>query len=134
MARPRKPRAKAAVEASDKKDPGRYRDRREPNVNDDLGDPPEWLKDTDTNKARTAWGVIKSEIPWLNSSQRLLVATACNQIGRLIAGQDVGVQSSQFIKQCLGAMGATPADASKITLPDTGDDDPDEELFKRDGA
>lgn len=128
MARPRTPRAKAAVEARDKKDPGRYKGRNEPTVSDGLGDPPDWLVDTDTNKPRKAWGIIASEIPWLNSSHRMLVATACNQLGRLIAGQDVGVQASVFIKQCLGAMGATPADASKITVSDGDEDEGDDDL------
>lgn len=128
MARSRTPRAKAAVEGRDKKDPGRFRGRKEPKVEGGLGDPPSWLKDTDSNKPREAWAIIKSEIPWLNSSHRMLVATACNQLGRLIAGQEVGVQASIFIKQCLGAMGATPADSSKITVPDADQESEDDGL------
>lgn len=134
MPRPRKPRAKAAVEASDKMNPGRFKDRKEVGVDSPLGAPPAWLKDTSTCKARSAWKLFQKEMPWLNGSHRMLVGMASTLQGRVMTGQEVGVQALNLLRQMLGQMGATPADASKITLPDTGDDDPDEELFKRDGA
>lgn len=105
--------------------------RNEPVVAEGLGDAPDWLVDTDKSKPRLAWSILKSEIPWLNNSHRMLVATVCTQLGRLIAGQEVGVQASVFIKQCLSAMGATPADASKAgAQPDGETEDPAEKYFR----
>ncbi|QPC43499.1 hypothetical protein HW532_12815 [Kaustia mangrovi] len=130
MAKPRTPRAKAETEGRDKINPGRYHNRVEPKVADALGDPPEWIADTEKNKAWTAWKTIATEVPWLNASHRTLVATASNIYGRMIAGQDVGVQAMNLLRQCLGQMGATPADASKVAMPDGDEKDPDDELFE----
>jgi len=125
MARPRTPRAKAAVEASDKKNPKRFKDRKEPSANDPLGAPPKWIVDTDTMKARSAWELFRKEIPWLTESHRMLVGMASNIQGRIMAGQDCGVQALNLLRQMLGQMGATPADASKITVPDDEDEKDD---------
>ena len=118
MAKPRIPRAKATIEARDKKNPQRFKNRKEPRVDGALGDPPEWLADTTTNMARSAWLLFQREIPWLNESHRMLVGLASNIQGRVMANQDVGVQAMNLLRQCLGSMGATPSDASKVTLPD----------------
>lgn len=125
MARPRTPLAKAAVEASDKKNPQRFRGRAEPKVNGPLGVPPAWIKDTPTNKAKTAWLTFQTELPWLNSSHRVLVGMASNIQGRLMAEQDVGVQAMNLLRQMLGSMGATPADATKVSVPDDEDEKDD---------
>lgn len=124
MARPRTPLAKAAVEASDKKNPQRFKGRKEPKSKKPLGAPPRWLTDTDLNKAKSAWMLFQNEIPWLTESHRMLVGMAANVQGRIMANQEVGVQAMNFLRQCLGQMGASPADASKITVPDDeGDKD-----------
>lgn len=125
MARPRTPRAKAAVEARDKKDPQRFEGRNEPRVEGALGDPPDWLVDTNASKARSAWLLFQREIPWLNESHRMLVGLAANIQGRVMANQEVGVQALNLLRQCLGQMGATPSDASKVTLPEDDEDDDD---------
>ena len=130
MARPRTPSAKAAVEARDKKDPQRFKDRSEPKIPDGLGEPPAWLEDKeDGAQSRSAWLLFQSEIPWLNHSHRMLVEIASRIRGRVMAGEDVGIQALNMLRQCLGQMGATPADASKVTIPDGGEEDPDEALF-----
>lgn len=131
MARPRTPKAKAAATGADQKNKGRFEARNEPIVEAGLGDPPDWLNDTEHNKPRRAWATLKREVPWLNESHRMLVATVSNQLGRLIAGQEIGVQASVFIKQCLSEMGATPSAASKVgAKPDDGSDvDPAEKYF-----
>lgn len=125
MAMPRTPLAKAAVEASDKKNPKRFKARKEPKPNGPLGAPPKWLADTDTNKAKSAWLLFQNEIPWLTESHRMLVGMAANIQGRIMANQDVGVQAMNLLRQCLGQMGATPSDASKITVPDDEDEKDD---------
>ena len=127
MARPRIPRAKAAVEARDAKNPQRFKNRNEPTSDGELGDPPEWLVDTETCKARSAWILFQREIPWLNESHRMLVGLAANIQGRVMANQECGVQALNLLRQCLGQMGATPSDASKVTLP--GDDEENDDIL-----
>lgn len=55
----------------------------------------------------------------------MLVGMAANIQGRIMANQDVGVQAMNLLRQCLGSMGATPSDASKVTLPDDGEEKDD---------
>lgn len=130
MARPRTPKAKAKATGSDKANPGRFVDRDEPVVHDPLGDAPEWLNDTEKNKQVEAWEMIRKDIPWLNSTHRILVASAASILGRLIAGQDVGVQALNLLRQALGQMGATPADASKAGVVPGGEKtDPADKYF-----
>ena len=103
----------------------RFKGRKEPTAAAPLGPPPEWLSDTDATKARSAWLLFQSEIPWLTASHRMLVGMAANIQGRIMAGQDVGVQAMNLLRQCLGQMGATPADASKIAVPDADEETDD---------
>jgi hypothetical protein len=125
MARPRTPRAKAAVEASDKKNPQRFKNRTDAKADGPLGNPPAWLKDTPDLKAKAAWKLFEKELPWLNQSHRTLVGMAANIQGRIMAGQEVGVQAMNLLRQMLGQMGATPADASKVATGDDGDEKDD---------
>lgn len=130
MPRPRTPLAKARLTGRDKVNPARFTGRNEPLVNDNLGYAPDWLVDTDTTKPREAWEHLRSSIPWLNSSHRGITAIAATVMGRMIAGQEVGTQSMNVLRQCLGSMGATPADAGRVGLPDApGEPDPADEFF-----
>ncbi|MCW0235266.1 MAG: hypothetical protein OJJ21_16830 [Ferrovibrio sp.] len=131
MARPRLPIAKAKALGSDVKKKSRFEGRNEPIVNDDLGPAFDWLTDTDGSKQRQAWATIRKEVPWLNSSHRILVAEASVVLGRMIAGQEVGIQAMNLLRQCLGQMGATPADASKAgAKPNEDEKEPGEEFFE----
>ncbi|MBB6013500.1 hypothetical protein HNR59_002889 [Aquamicrobium lusatiense] len=95
-------------------------------MNEELGPAPDWMDEGQ----RDAWNVISKEIPWLNSSHRALVEIAATIRARLMAGQDVGVQALNLLRQCLGQMGATPADASKAgAKPDGESKDPADEFF-----
>lgn len=130
MARPRTPKAKAEATGQAVVRRKKFDGRNEPDVKGELGDPPAWLKDSDKNKPREAWAILRREVPWLNESHRMLVATVCGHLGRMIAGQDVGVQASVFIKQCLSEMGATPSAASKVGVkPDGDSEDPADKYF-----
>ena len=126
MARPRTPLVRAIIEGRDLRHPERHRERREPKGLGPVGEPPDWLREDDSSSAQTAWRQIASEVPWLNSSHRGHLAIAATIYGRVITGQDVGVQALNLLRLCLGQMGATPADASKIPLPPAGDDELDE--------
>ena len=118
MPKPRTPKAKAAVIGQADKKRTKFDGRKEPKANGPLGAPPKWLTDTDTNKAKAAWLLFQREIPWLTESHRMLVGMAANIQGRIMAGQEVGVQAMNLLRQMLGQMGATPADSSKIAVPD----------------
>ncbi|MEL4374117.1 hypothetical protein AAE521_03965 [Brucella cytisi] len=76
------------------------------------------MKDGADIKAKSAWKLLAKELPWLNESHRTLVGMASTIQGRIMAGQEVGVQAMNLLRQMLGQMGATPADASKVATPD----------------
>lgn len=124
MPAPRLPKTKATVAGSDVINPGRFRDRREPKGSP-LGLPPAWFN----AEQMKVWADFATEIPWLNQSHRPLLEIAAIIRTRLVSGEEVGVQALNLLRQCLGQMGATPADASKVSVPDEGDDDPDERFF-----
>lgn len=130
MPRPRTPLAKARLMGRDKQNPARFTGRNEPLGYDDLGDAPEWLVDTEAAKPREAWEMLRASIPWLNSSHSGIVSIAATVMGRMVAGQDVGIQSMNLLRQSLGQMGATPADAGRVGLPDAPTPpDPADEFF-----
>lgn len=125
MARPRNPLLKATAEGRNVTHPSRYEKRKEPKVAAPLGPPPKWLVDTDVTKAKAAWMLFQREIPWLNETHRSFLEIAANIRGRLMTGQEVGVQALNLLRQCLGQMGATPADATKVSFPD-GEEEKDD--------
>ncbi|SKA31067.1 hypothetical protein SAMN05428963_113111 [Consotaella salsifontis] len=83
------------------------------------------MVDTNASKARTAWETFVREVPWLNGSHRSFLEIAATIRGRLMVGDDVGVQALNLLRQCLGQMGATPSDASKVAIPDDGEEKDD---------
>lgn len=127
MARPRTPSAKARASGADVKHKDRFEGRVDPVVNADIGEPFDWLNE----KAQQAWREIVAEVPWLNHSHRGFLAIASNIRGRMINGDDVGVQAMNLLRQCYGQMGATPADASKAgAMPSDQEEDPAEAHFR----
>ncbi len=125
MAKPRTPLAKAKAEGRDTINAGRFKARSEPKGLPTLGSPPRWVRDTDGNKALTAWKELVKDLPWLNGSHRAHLTIASNIYGRVIAEQDVGVQALNLLRQCLGQMGGNPADATKVSVPDDGEEKDD---------
>jgi hypothetical protein len=126
MAHPRTPKARARATGRLDKNPGRFDGRNEPVVADPLGDAPKWMN---ANQIK-AWNTIAEEIPWLNRSHRGLVEIAASIRARLYGGEEVGVQALNLLRQCLGQMGATPADASKAgVMPGGKNEDPAEQYF-----
>jgi hypothetical protein len=101
-------------------DPKRFTGRNEPESNGPLGPPPAWLK----KAAGDAWAEFDAELPWLNRSHRCLVGIASIARAELAAG-GADTKMLNLLRQCLGQLGATPADAAKITLPNDGEDPAD---------
>lgn len=122
MARPRTPKAKAAVTGQAAVRRKKFEGRNEPIVGGDVGEPHEWLNEF----AKSAWREICSEIPWLNASHRGHLAIAAYVRGRMMDPKDEpGIQALNLLRQCYGQMGATPADASKVGAQPNGDEDED---------
>jgi hypothetical protein len=123
MPRPRTPLAKAKATGQDVgTHKASFEDRKEPIVTAPLGKPPKWMKKATQLEA---WQTFADELPWLNHSHRSLVEIASEIRGRLFAGEEVGVQALNLLRQCLGSMGATPSDASKVKMPDGDEKDKD---------
>ncbi|MGY3409524.1 hypothetical protein ACVWZV_005637 [Bradyrhizobium sp. GM5.1] len=109
---------KARVEGRHVINAGRYK-RNEPTA-DAIGDPPQWL----TEPQADAWREFAGELPWLNTSHRCIVGIASVLRARLQSGEEVGIKALSLLRLCLGSMGATPADASKIAwAPEEESDD-----------
>lgn len=127
MPRPRVPLIKAHTTGRTIRNPKRFADRKEPTGLGPLGAPPKWLK---TPSKQEAWNTFADDLPWLNKSHRTLVGIASDIQGRLIAGDDVGVKALSLLRMILNSMGATPSDASKVSMPEEKDtDDPAAKYF-----
>ncbi len=124
MPQPRTPLAKAKVTGADIKHPERFSKRREPKSKP-LGDPSPHLDETQTK----CWEAFKQECPWLLEADRTLMETASNLRARLWNEPGIGVNAIAQLRMCLGAMGGTPADRSKVTVPDGEEEDPSEKYF-----
>ena len=123
MARPRLPKARALVEGRHIVHPERHKRRNEPTAGE-LGDAPEWMSALQAE----AWDDFAAEAPWLNYSHRALVEIASTMRARFASGEECGVQALGLLRLCLGQMGMTPVDASKISWsPD--EKDPDDDIF-----
>jgi hypothetical protein len=127
MARPRVPQARAIATGRVLHDPKRFKNRKEPESTGPLGNAPKWM----TNKEqKDSWETFRIEIPWLQKSHRCLTAIASIARADLVSGGEFNVRMANLLRQCLGSMGATPADASKITLLDDEVKDPAEKYFQ----
>jgi len=124
MARARTPKAKAAITGQAEKQKAKFDGRREPKVDDGVGEPFGWLSEN----AKMSWREISEEIPWLNRSHRGVLSIAAKLRGRMMGDKsngesDLGIQGMNLYQVCLGKMGATPADSSKVTVPDPDDEE-----------
>jgi len=127
MARPRTPKAKAKATGQDIARKEKFKARNEPLPGGPVGDPPLWLN----VMAQAAWREIVDEVPWLTRPHRGFLAIAASIRGRMMAGDECGVQSLNLLRMAYGQMGATPADASKAGRTNDGEQiDPAEDYFK----
>ena len=124
MGNPRLPKGKAEVSGAEIKNPGRHRDRKVSKYTRPLGEP--YATMTDDQKA--AWADLQYNIPWLNSSHRILVRAACAIIARMDHG-DIGVSATQALSSIMSKLGATPVDETKVNHGDGDDEDPDDHFF-----
>ena len=126
MARPRTPTMKAHVTGAALRNAGRYAGRAIPSGATDIGQPPACL----TPAQADAWQEFVAELPWLNSGHRAVLQIAAVLRARLIADPDMGVNAMQAYSAVLSKLGATPADESRVAMPDPVEDDPAERFFR----
>ena len=126
MAKPRTPAAKAKATGATTKNPARFEGRNEPTAHEPVGEPFDQM----TESQKAVWKRMAEDIPWLFRPHRYLLGMAVRIQTRIEAGEDVGVQAMNLLRQALGQMGATPADASKAgVLPGGEDKDPADKYF-----
>jgi hypothetical protein len=124
MPRPRTPREKARITGADRNHPSRFARRSDPKSTP-LGDPSDWMN----NGQRAAWERFRREVPWLMESDRVLVEIASYLRARIMIDEEVSVGALNQLRMCMAQMGATPADRSKVALPDEPDEDPADRFF-----
>jgi hypothetical protein len=124
LPRPRTPLAKAKATGQDIIHSTRFANRKEPESAGPLGPPPAWLK----KPAADAWEAFDDELPWLNRSHRCIVGIASVARAELAAGC-ADTRMLNLLRQCLGQLGATPADSTKVTLPEETTADPSDKYF-----
>lgn len=124
MPRPLTPRLKAAMTGADKRNPKRFLGRTEP-ATVPLGGPSSWMQ----GKQNVAWQMFRDELPWLRESDRTIVEIASGIRGRMMDGEHVPYPALVLLRQCLGQMGATPADRSKVVNPDEPAEEPTDTYF-----
>lgn len=123
MANPRTPLAKAVATGRVKRDPQRFRDRREPKV-EPLGEPSEHLNELE----RKTWREFVRECPWLKESDRALMEIACRLRALLRLGL-FDMKTVAQLRSCLNAMGVTPVLRERFATPDGENEDPGEAFF-----
>lgn len=126
MPRQRTPKAKAEVSGAAAKNAARFKDRKAPKTSRALGEP----YATMTVEQKAAWAEIQYEMPWLTSSDRIMVRLACSWIARMEM-DDLGVAASSALASILSKLGATPVDVSKVNHGGEEEDDPADEFFGR---
>lgn len=126
MPRQRTPRAKAEVSGAVAKNAARFKDRKAPKATRPLGEP----YATMTAGQKAAWAEIQYEMPWLTSSDRIMVRLACSWVARM-EQDDLGVAASSALASILSKLGATPVDVSKVSHAGDEEEDPSDKFFGR---
>lgn len=128
MANRKLPLALARITGADRKNPSRYRGSSEPSSSGGVGDPPAHL----SASAKRAWRSFRNELPWLQRSDRFILASASLLRARF-EDQDE-LPSAAFIREyraTLSVIGATPVDRQRLGWsPPDDEDHPLEKFFQ----
>ena len=119
MPHPRLPVEKAAITGAAMHNPQRHKGRKAPKRVRPIGEPYAAMNEAE----RAQWFEFVRDLPWLNSSDRVILRVAC-RLTVAMDGDDFGVSKAQALSSVLSKLGATPADRSKVSAPD--DEEPDE--------
>ena len=126
MPRQRVPKAKAEVTGAAAKNAARFKDRKGPKSSRGLGEPYAAM----TEDQKRAWAEIQYEMPWLTSSDRIMVRLACSWVARM-EKDDLGVAASSALASIMSKLGATPVDISKVAHVGDEEEDPTDKFFSR---
>lgn len=124
MANPRLPALKAEISGAAIKNPGRHATRKAPRGTRSIGEP--YAKMPDAEKEQ--WFEFVRDLPWLNSSHRVLLRLAC-KLTCDMDGPDFGVSKAQALGSILSKLAATPVDETKVSAPDDDEDSPEDKYF-----
>lgn len=113
MARPRKPTVLLELTGSFAKDPQRKRDH-EPKPQGPIGDPPVDFDDVLIMLWRDLLRMVPAGV--LTISDRWLVELACRTMRAVKEGHALAAEKNLLLS-CLSRMGLTPADRSRIAVP-----------------
>lgn len=106
--------------------PERHKGRAEPASGRPLGAAPDWFE---LDQA-SVWEGFKRELPWLTEADRAVVEIAATLRFQFKSNPaEFGVTKLNLLRLSLAQLGATPADRSKITVPDGDEADPDDEFY-----
>lgn len=83
MSKNRLPNDKANVSGASLKNPGRYKGRLASSGLSDLGEPYENMSD----EQKACWYEFAADLPWLKSSDRMIVRLACFLSARMDSGE-----------------------------------------------
>jgi hypothetical protein len=126
MARPRISKTQAIITGRAVHDPKRFKGRAEPRGLGAIGPPPKWMSAVQ----RSTWAQFALELPWLNESHRAILEIASIMRARLRERDGFGNHGMNLLRQCLGQLGASPADASKVTIPEDEEIDAADAYFE----
>jgi len=123
MPRKRTPIAVAEITGQTLEHPSRFADRVEPTAQA-LGGPPDSLSEAE----RIAWLELAGDMPWLVKSDRHLVELASRLMVRTTQ-PDCPLGVFTQMRLCLGSMGATPTDRTRVEWNMDDDIDPASEFL-----
>lgn len=114
MARPRKPTAILELNGAFDHNPARKRPN-EPKQSRPLGDPPGRLPES----AVEYWHELVDMVPpgVLTRSDRWAVELAAVTMSRFAIGDEIAASELNLLRSLLAALGLTPADRSKLSVP-----------------
>jgi hypothetical protein len=124
MPRPRLPQAKAEASGATVINPGRFKDRKTSKRTRPLGEPYAAM----TEAQASYWHDMSKDMPWLNSSHRLLLRLACMWAAKM-DGDDFGISATNALSSILSKLGATPVDETKVNHAEEPDEDPSDKFF-----
>jgi hypothetical protein len=127
MPRPKKSALLARISGADLNHPARYKSASmAPTSVTLIGGPPSWL---DAAQGM-AWNELRDTLPWIEKAHTGIVGIASVLLAKLHAGT-ANMSEMNLLRLCLGQLGATPADARRVSMPeaDKAGDDPAEQCF-----
>ena len=75
------------------------------------------------------WRDFERRLPWLNRSHRGIAEIASILAAKMAAGE-LGVPGLNLLRLTLGQLGATPATAHKVSVPEPPEEDPADKYFR----